>query len=70
VIAGDCCEHEGAIRDLDEWFGEQPHPIKILVPGNNDFPFLNSSGRDLVKHAFLLINESLTAVGLKIWGRP
>ena len=41
VHAGDACE-VGSLDELDRfvaWFGSHPHPVKILVAGNHDWPF-------------------------------
>lgn len=60
-----------AILDFNAWFGERPHPYKIVVPGNHEF-FLEAdpSRRSLLSNATVLINEGVDIEGLKIWGTP
>jgi Icc-related predicted phosphoesterase len=60
-----------AIRDFNDWLGELPHPHKIVIPGNHEF-FLeaDSSKRNLISNATLLIDEGTEIMGLKIWGSP
>jgi Icc-related predicted phosphoesterase len=60
-----------AILDFNEWLGELPHRIKLVVPGNHEF-FLESdpSRRNLISNATLLINEGIEVMGLKVWGSP
>lgn len=81
VPSGDILIHAGdftmfsnsaaAILDFNDWIGELPHTIKLVVPGNHEF-FLASdlSRRNLIPNAQLLINESVEAMGLKVWGSP
>jgi len=59
------------IRDFNEWLGELPHRHKIVVPGNHEF-FLeaDSTKRNLISNADLLIDEAVEIMGLKIWGSP
>jgi Icc-related predicted phosphoesterase len=60
-----------AILDFNEWLGELPHRHKIVVPGNHEF-FLEAdpSKRRLISNATVLIDQSVTVMGLKIWGSP
>jgi Icc-related predicted phosphoesterase len=81
VPSGDILIHAGdftmfsksaaALLDFNEWLGELPHRHKIVVPGNHEF-FLEAdpSKRRLLSNAVLLIDESVTVMGLKIWGSP
>jgi Icc-related predicted phosphoesterase len=81
VPGGDILIHAGdftmfsksavAILDFNEWLGELPHRHKIVVPGNHEF-FLEAdpSKRRLLSNATVLIDESVEAMGLKIWGSP
>lgn len=60
-----------AIVDFNEWLGELPRCHKIVVPGNHEF-FLETdpAKRRLLSNATVLINESVTVMGLEIWGSP
>jgi Icc-related predicted phosphoesterase len=60
-----------AIRDFDEWLGEQPHRYKLVVPGNHEF-FLeaDSQRRSLLSNARVLIDEAVTIEGLCFYGSP
>jgi Icc-related predicted phosphoesterase len=60
-----------AIEDFNDWLGELPHRVKIVVPGNHEF-FLerDRSRRSLLSNATVLINESIEFDGLRIWGSP
>lgn len=60
-----------AIRDFNDWLGELPHRHRIVIPGNHEF-FIerDPSKRSLISNATVLINESVTVMGLKIWGSP
>jgi Icc-related predicted phosphoesterase len=60
-----------AIRDFNDWLGEQDYLHKIVIPGNHE-GFLESdpSKRKWISNARLLINESIEVMGLKIWGSP
>jgi Icc-related predicted phosphoesterase len=61
-----------AIEDFDFWLGEQPiRHRSVLVPGNHEFYLeADRSRRSLTSSATVLIEESLTVDGLKIWGSP
>jgi Icc-related predicted phosphoesterase len=59
-----------AIEDFDEWLGELPHRVKLVVPGNHEFALEDPARRGLISNARLLINESVEVKGLKIWGSP
>jgi Icc-related predicted phosphoesterase len=60
-----------AVADFNTWLGELPHHRKILVPGNHEY-FLEAhpSNRSMLHNATVLINESIEAAGLRIWGSP
>ena len=59
-----------AIEDFDEWLGELPHRVKLVVPGNHEFVLEDSGRRGLITNATMLINESVMVMGLRIWGSP
>jgi calcineurin-like phosphoesterase family protein len=59
-----------AIEDFDDWLGGLPHKVKLLVPGNHEFVLENPGRRGLITNATMLVNESVTVMGLRIWGSP
>jgi Icc-related predicted phosphoesterase len=58
------------IQDVNTWLGAQPHPYKVLIPGNHDFALEDPTSRGMIDNAVVLINESIEVMGLKIWGSP
>lgn len=59
-----------AIEDFDDWLGGLPHKVKLLVPGNHEFALEDPGRRGIITNATMLVNESLTVMGLRIWGSP
>jgi Icc-related predicted phosphoesterase len=60
------------IRDFNDWLAEQPHPYKIVVPGNHDryfedYPHL---ARELITNARLVQDEAFEIEGLKFYASP
>lgn len=73
IHAGDFTffNHVSKIRDFNDWLGELPHRHKVVIPGNHDRVFHKDPlARRLITNAELLINESVTLCGLRIWGSP
>ena len=74
IHAGDFCHMGGskqALADFNDWLGEQPHSIKICVPGNHDGILeADPSARRILRNAEVLINEGIEFEGLRIWGSP
>ncbi|MEM6784620.1 MAG: metallophosphoesterase [Bacteroidota bacterium] len=79
VFAGDACEVgtlDELVRFLD-WFRSRPHPHKVFVAGNHDWP-LDPSGSDvhearaLVEStgAVYLQDEALVLGDVKVYGSP
>lgn len=60
-----------AIEDFNDWLGELPHLHKLVVPGNHEF-FLeaNPGRRSLLSNATVLIEDSITINGLRLYGSP
>lgn len=59
------------IVDLNDWFGELPHPSKIVIAGNHDFLFEKvDTARGLFTNATYLQDEYTRVEGLKIYGSP
>lgn len=58
-----------AILDFNDWLGDLPHRHRVVIPGNHEFYLANDpSRRSLITNATTLINESVTIMGLRIWG--
>jgi Icc-related predicted phosphoesterase len=73
IHAGDFTfwNHISMIQDFNDWLGELPHLYKVVIPGNHDRAFgRDPKLRSKITNARLLINESVTIAGLKIWGSP
>jgi Icc-related predicted phosphoesterase len=75
IIAGDVCSY-GKVSELkifDEFLSTLSHPLKILVAGNHDWPFMDhalSESKLLVKNAVYLQDSGMVFYGLKLWGSP
>jgi Icc-related predicted phosphoesterase len=75
VHAGDMCQR-GTMSELVEsarWIRSLPHPVKIVVPGNHDWPFVLTPGE--ARAAFgpsvtVLEDSGVTIDGVKFWGSP
>ena len=54
------------------WLGEQPARFRVITCGNHEFPVEAEpeKWRRRLSNATLLLNESVTIEGLKIWGSP
>lgn len=60
-----------AILDFGQWLRELPHRHKIIVPGNHEtFLETDAANRTLLGNAIVLVNETVTVDGLRIWGSP
>jgi len=73
IHAGDFTffNHTSKIKDFNDWLGELPHKCKVVIPGNHDRAFSTDPRRRAeITNAVLLINESVTMCGFKIWGSP
>lgn len=76
IHAGDFSA-EGELETVDsfnEWLGSLPHDHKIFIPGNHDFCFEAERHQEesiqRLSAATVLIDESVTIEGVKIWGSP
>jgi Icc-related predicted phosphoesterase len=64
-------EDMSAIRDFNAWLGELRFRHKIVVPGNHErIMYERPELRRLITNATLLVNESVTIEGVKLWGSP
>jgi Icc-related predicted phosphoesterase len=75
IIAGDICGY-GTLDELkvfDDFLSGLPHPHKLLVAGNHDWPFARvdpSEAKLLVKNAIYLMDSGIEIEGIKFWGSP
>ena len=74
IHCGDCTTYGDLqeVANLNEWFGTLPFEHIVLTPGNHDWAFQDdpATARKLVTNAHLLIDESVTIDGFKIYGSP
>lgn len=73
IHAGDCTEggSKQETKAFLEWFANQPHPHKILVPGNHDFFFEKVENRNQTpENITLLIDSGKKIEGINFWGSP
>lgn len=73
IHAGDCTD--GGTRyetqNFLEWFSNQSHEYKILVPGNHDFYFEKHLHLiNIPDNIILLIDEGIEIEKFKFWGSP
>lgn len=73
IHAGDCTDggSKQESKAFLEWFSQQKHPHKILVPGNHDFYFeKNENIPHIPSNINLLIDKGITLNGIQFWGSP
>ena len=81
IPKGDILLHAGDITrrgrledlsDVEQFFGDLPHPHKVFTPGNHDWCFEREREEAVsrVSSASCLIDEEIDIGGLKIWGSP
>jgi len=75
IIAGDVCGYgtRDELNAFDAFLGTLPHPHKLLIAGNHDWPFArvrNGEGQSLIKHALYLEDSGIEIEGIKFWGSP
>jgi len=74
IHAGDCLGVGTLeeLKDLDNWFSEQPHRHKILIAGNHDWCLQDepADAEALIRNAVYLRDRSIDIEGLKFWGSP
>lgn len=61
-----------AMDDFNQWLADQPARIRIVIPGNHEFPIEAEPDRwrRRLTNAILLINEFIEIEGVRIWGSP
>lgn len=74
VHAGDLCNHgtRGEVKQFITWLGELPHPHKIFIAGNHDWPFYKhrKHAHHWLKHGTYLEDNSTVVDGIKFYGTP
>lgn len=74
IHAGDFCRagKETEFIDFNKWIAKQNFAHKLVVPGNHDLLFAESSGfaRTLLPDCTLLIDEAITLASIKFYGSP
>lgn len=74
IHAGDACRGgaKSELKKFRAWFRSLPARHKVYVPGNHDKVMETARGQDMFKEddIHLLMGESVTTQGLKIWGSP
>jgi hypothetical protein len=57
---------------FNTWLGDQPAKYKVITCGNHEYPVEAEpdAWRRRLSNATLLLNESVTIEGIKIWGSP
>lgn len=74
VHAGDLTRHGtlDELNDLNEWLGELPHRVKVVIAGNHDFCCQNDekATRARLTNAVYLCDEALIVDGVTFYGSP
>ena len=74
IHSGDCTRYVDLeeLAELNKWFGKLPHKHKVLVPGNHDWvcPREPQQSRQICTNVHLLMNDTITIDGWKIYGSP
>ena len=73
IHAGDFCGR-GTIQELasfNAWLGTLPHPHKVVIAGNHDWPFQRDpSAQGVLTNAIYLQDSETMIEGLRIYGSP
>jgi hypothetical protein len=61
-----------AMDAFNGWLGEQPAEYALITAGNHEYPVVADpeKWRQRMSNAILLLDESVTVAGVKIWGSP
>ena len=74
IHAGDHCNHgnSGEIKRFDRWLGTLPHPHKVIIAGNHDWPWQKQPryARMWLHHARYLQDQAVDCLGFKVYGTP
>lgn len=78
IHAGDLCR-QGTLAELGialSWLDGLPHPAKVIVAGNHDWPFARAHEREIARAALAeagilyLEDAAATVAGLRMYGTP
>jgi len=74
IHAGDLTKR-GDLRELsavNEFFGQLPHPHKVVIAGNHDFCFERTpdASRAVMTNCTYLQDEAVIIEGIRLWGSP
>jgi predicted phosphohydrolase len=74
IVAGDVCGYGtlDEIKAFDAFLGSLPHPHKLLIAGNHDWPFARvpEQAIALLHNAVYLQDSGININGIKFWGSP
>ena len=81
VPAGDVLVHAGDltsvgkpehVQEFNTWLGELPHPHKVVIAGNHDFPFERApaSVEPLLTNCVYLRDSAIVIEGVTFYGSP
>jgi Icc-related predicted phosphoesterase len=75
IVCGDFSffsKRPSMIDDFNDWLGEQPAHVRLVVPGNHEYAIEAepTKWRSRMSNATLLINEAVTIDGIKVFGSP
>jgi hypothetical protein len=61
-----------AMDAFNDWLGEQPAEYVVITAGNHEYPVAaeRDKWRRRLSNATLLLNESTTIDGIKLWASP
>jgi predicted phosphohydrolase len=74
IVAGDVCGYGtlDEIKTFNAFLGSLPHPHKLLIAGNHDWPFARvpEQAIALLHNATYLKDSGIEIGGIKFWGSP
>lgn len=73
IHAGDCTDGgtRNETENFLEWFSNQPHKHKLLIPGNHDFYFEKDENlKKIPGNIELLLDRGIEIEGIQLWGSP
>lgn len=75
VVAGDVClrGHPNELKRFNDFLGELPHPYKLFIAGNHDWPLYHGTPKQIqtvVSNAIYLQDSGVDIDGVRFWGSP
>ncbi len=75
VVAGDIClrGHPNELRRFNDFLGDLPHPNKLFIAGNHDWPMYHGTPKQVqavVSNAIYLQDSGVDIDGVRFWGSP